>query len=122
MQITSPVIYLSGAVKMLKLEAESASIGPTVSSDQRTDSALTVTTHQHKARSGLEAMESEGEREPAAWRLGLTRISLKVSRPVMFQEEILAEIPLLCFSQRILMKMKRKRTLKNHWKMRAKRT
>lgn len=68
------MIYSSGAVKMLKLEAELPTGGPPFSSDQRGVSALTATTRQHKPRSGLEAMESEGKREPAAWRLGPTRI------------------------------------------------
>ncbi|TWW69064.1 uncharacterized protein LOC130515712 isoform X1 [Takifugu flavidus] len=48
-----------GASKMPKLEANLSTRGSTFSSDQHAVTALTVTTHQHKSRSGLEAMESD---------------------------------------------------------------
>lgn len=63
--ITPLIVCSSGAVKMLKLEAELPTGGPTSASDQRAASALPGTSHQHKARPGLEAMESEGKRELA---------------------------------------------------------
>lgn len=73
-KIASLVIYLPGAVKTLKFEVELPTDGPSFSSDQRTVSASAVTTHQHKPRSGLEVMESEGKRASAARRLASTRV------------------------------------------------
>lgn len=68
------MISLPGAVKTLKFEVELPTDGPSFSSDQRTASASAVTTHQHKPRSGLEVMESEGKRASAARRLASARI------------------------------------------------
>lgn len=68
-KIVSLLIYLSDAVKMLNLEAELPTSTSSSSSEQQSLSAPAVTSHQHKPPSGLEVVESEGRRAPAARRL-----------------------------------------------------
>lgn len=98
---------------MPKLEAISPTRGPAFSSDQHAMTASTATARHHKSRSGLEAMESDGERIS----------SVKVQRRSRcFKTRFLDQAPLVCSSQRVPTKTKRTRALKNPWKMRVKRT